>query len=242
MNKIELIERLRKQIEKMDSLKHQPAFHPQHQIWENTTEKLVAELFDNDYLKMFKNAGSISVYGNAVDNYRQFISNLEEQKQLLEGFLAEHEDLSEGPINISKKFSLDDYDLNPKIKVACSKLFSDGHYKDAIFKAYVEVIDRVKAVANTPKNNGRELDGDNLMNHVFNPDNPIIKLNELQSDADKDEQKGFMFLFKGICGLRNKKGHKNFVQDDPKRTVEHLALASLLIGLLEEDYYKQYNN
>lgn len=92
-----------------------------------------------------------------------------------------------------------------------------------------------------PRANGRELEGDNLINHVFSSDNPIIKLNELQSDADKDEQKRLMFLFKSICGLRNKKGYKNFIQDDPKRTIEHLALASLLIGLLDDEFVNTYN-
>lgn len=235
MNKTELIQQLKKQIEKIESLKHLPAFHPQHQIWDNTTQKVVAELFDQDYLRMFKNAGSISVYGDESANYKQFIENLEEQKQLLEGFIKEHEELLGSTIPISKKFGLNDYDLNPRIKTVSAKLFTDGHYKDAILKAYIEVIDRVKTVAGTPKINGKELDGDNLMNHVFKPENPIIKLNELQTDANIDEQRGFMFLFKGICGLRNEKGHKNSVQDDPKRTIEHLALASLLIGLLEDN-------
>jgi len=243
MNKTELIQQLKKQIEKIESLKHPPAFHPQHQIWDNTTQKVVAELFDQDYLRMFKNAGSTSVYGDESSNYRQFIENLEEQKQLLEGFINEREELIGSSVPVSKKFDLGDYDLNPRIKAVIGKLFTDGHYKDAILKAYIEVIDRVKEVSGTPRaSNGNELDGDNLMNRVFGSENPIIKLNELRTDANIDEQRGFMYLFKGICGLRNEKGHKNFVQDDPKRTIEHLALASLLMGLLEDDYIRTYNN
>lgn len=150
--------------------------------------------------------------------------------------------LEKNQVSGAKRFRLENYELHKKIVEVSGQLFEDGHYKDAIFKAYVEVIDRVKQVARTPRaSNGNELDGDNLMNHVFKPENPIIKLNELQTDADIDEQRGFMFLFKGICGLRNKKGHKNFVQNDPNRTIEHLALASLLIGLLDDEFINAYN-
>jgi len=42
-----------------------------------------------------------------------------------------------------------------------------------------------------------------------------------------------MFLFKGIVGLRNSKAHSNTLFDDPHRAHEYLALASLLLRLLE---------
>ena len=42
-----------------------------------------------------------------------------------------------------------------------------------------------------------------------------------------------MFLFKGIVGLRNSKAHSNTLFNDPSRAHEYLALASLLLRLLE---------
>ena len=42
-----------------------------------------------------------------------------------------------------------------------------------------------------------------------------------------------MFLFKGIVGLRNSKAHSNALFNDPSRVHEYLALASLLMRLLE---------
>ena len=36
-----------------------------------------------------------------------------------------------------------------------------------------------------------------LMERVFGPGNPVLKLDGLQTQSDRDEQKGFMMLFSG---------------------------------------------
>ena len=79
------------------------------------------------------------------------------------------------------------------------------------------------------------LDGDPLMNQAFGCDNrtPVVQFNTLQSDPERDEQKGIMFLFKGVVALRNSKAHSNTLFSDPSRAHEYLALASLLMRLLE---------
>ncbi len=133
------------------------------------------------------------------------------------------------------------YDLHPDIKKIAFKQFQDGYFKEAIQNALVEVIDQVKIKANHPKNkNGRELDGDDLMNHIFGCDNqePQIKFNEQKTSLDKAEQRGLMNLFKGIVGIRDRKAHLNFVQNDPLKTIEYLSLASLLMRLLDENTAK----
>jgi uncharacterized protein (TIGR02391 family) len=73
------------------------------------------------------------------------------------------------------------------------------------------------------------------MNHAFGCDGrpPTIPFNTLSTDAERDEQKGFMFLFKGIVGLRNSKAHSNRLFNDPRRAHEYLALASLLMRILD---------
>lgn len=130
------------------------------------------------------------------------------------------------------------YDLHPKIKEVAFSQFENKDFKGAIQNALVEVIDQVKIKTNHPKNpNGRELDGDDLMNHVFGCDNqiPKIKFNSLQNGLDKAEQRGLMNLFKGIVGVRDRKAHLNFIQSDPLKTIEYLSLASLLMRLLDEN-------
>jgi len=137
------------------------------------------------------------------------------------------------------------YDLHSRVKSVSARLFADTHYKEAIQASLVEVIGRVKEVADHPKDSaGRDLDGDKLMNRAFGCDGnnqPLIKLNELKDSIDKAEQRGFMNLFKGIVGVRDKKAHLNFIQHNPYMTMEYLALASLLMRLLEEDFIKKFN-
>ena len=148
------------------------------------------------------------------------------------------------PRNDTIETFLKKYDLHSKVKSVSAGLFADIHYKEAIQASLVEVIRRVKEVAGYPKNNaGQDLDGDKLMNMVFGCDGkqPLIKLNELGDSLDRAEQRGFMNLFKGIVGVRNKKAHLNFIQHNPYMTMEYLTLASLLMRLLEEDYIKKFN-
>ena len=132
------------------------------------------------------------------------------------------------------------YSLHPQIALVSWKQFEDGYYKESIQNALVEVVDQVKIKTQYPKNaNGREFDGDDLMNRVFGCDNqiPMVKFNSLETSLDKAEQRGIMNLFKGIVGIRDRKAHLNFIQNDPFKTVEYLSLASLLLRLLDENEY-----
>lgn len=150
-----------------------------------------------------------------------------ERKNLEEGKIVNEEppkDATELPVHL-----FDAMQFHPKVIEASRELFKDGHYRDAIYRAFVEVNNFVKDKSN------KQLDGKRLMSTVFSLDNPIIKLNELKNQTDKDEQEGFMFLFMGAMeGIRNPKAHLNIIQKDPYRTLEYLALASLLMKIAEE--------
>lgn len=129
------------------------------------------------------------------------------------------------------------YDFHPRIKEVAFQQFENNDFKGSIQNALVEVIDQVKIKTGYPKNsNGKDLDGDDLMNRIFGCDNqkPKIKFNPLKTSLDKAEQRGLMNLFKGIVGVRDRKAHLNFIQSDPLKTIEYLSLASLLMRLLDE--------
>lgn len=130
---------------------------------------------------------------------------------------------------IEGKLPQDPYCFHPDIEKVSGKLYRNGHFKQAALEAYIRVIEEVKRRSRIAD------DGDSLMNHVFACDKktPVIQFNSLQTDAERDEQKGLMFLFKGIVGLRNYKAHSNTLFDDPYRAHDYLALASLLLRLLE---------
>jgi len=124
---------------------------------------------------------------------------------------------------------LDTIQLHPKVVEVSKSLFETGHYTQAIFEAFKAVNNSVKKKA------GLSLDGKTLMSKAFKEDAPVIKLNELLTQSDKDEQEGFKFLFMGaMVGIRNPKAHDNVIQTDPFRTLEYLGFASLLMKRIEE--------
>ena len=132
-----------------------------------------------------------------------------------------------------KKTGIDYFKLmhiRPEIEAVSKKLFCDKHYSQAIFEAFKKVNNLVKE-----KSSRSDLDGKNLMLTVFSVNAPILKMNNLISQTDRDEQEGFMHLFAGaIMGIRNPKGHDNIIQKDMNRTLKYLNFASLLCERLEE--------
>lgn len=135
------------------------------------------------------------------------------------------------------------YDLHPRIKEVAFSQFKNKDFKGAILNAFIEVVEQVKSKTGRPKDkNGRDLDGDDLMNKIFGCDGdqvPQIKFNELKDSLDRAEQRGLMYLFKGVVGVRDKKAHLNFIQNDSLKTIEYLSLASLLLRLLDENAIKK---
>jgi uncharacterized protein (TIGR02391 family) len=134
------------------------------------------------------------------------------------------------------------YDLHPEIKRVAFSQFENKDFRGAILNAFIEIVEQVKVKTGRPKDkNGRDLDGDDLMNKIFGCDGdqvPQVKFNALRDSLDRAEQRGLMYLFKGVVGIRDKKAHLNFIQNDPLKTIEYLSLASLLLRLLDENVVK----
>ena len=120
--------------------------------------------------------------------------------------------------------------FHPKVNEVSLDLFKNKHYGEAIFEA-------VKALNNYVKNKAKITDKDlsGAMAKAFDENNPIIKLNDLNTQSDLDEQKGFKLLFMGtMTGIRNPKAHENIKQYDRSKTIEYLASISLLFRRTEE--------
>jgi uncharacterized protein (TIGR02391 family) len=117
--------------------------------------------------------------------------------------------------------------LHSEIERAAGALYRDGHYANAIEDAVKSLNALVRL------RSGLDADGMTLMERVFSPTSPILKFNDLQTQTDRDEQKGFMVLFSGaVVGLRNPRAHA-IIQDDPERALEFIAFVSLLAKLLD---------
>ena len=77
------------------------------------------------------------------------------------------------------------------------------------------------------------------MMEALAPDNPRIKLTDLNNDSEKDEQHGFQFIFAGaVLAIRNPRGHEYNLVETPDQCLDNLSLASLLLRKLEKAGYK----
>ena len=119
-------------------------------------------------------------------------------------------------------------ELQNDIARRATPLFKNGHYAHAVEDAVKALRDLVRL------RSGSDEDGDSLMTSVFGGKDPILRFNDLATESDQSEQKGFMFLFAGaVAGLRNPRAH-DFIRDDPERALEFIAFVSLLAKLLDE--------
>ena len=81
----------------------------------------------------------------------------------------------------------------------------------------------------------RDLDGKKLMDQAFSVTNPKIKLNNLVTQSEKDEQQSFLLMFGGAAlGIRNPKAQDTVQQNDPYQALEYLSIASLLLKKIDE--------
>jgi uncharacterized protein (TIGR02391 family) len=100
----------------------------------------------------------------------------------------------------------DERNIHPAIPAVSVKLFDDGHYAQATFEAFTYIDTEVKSVS------GIEDTGFSVMMIAFNEKEPKIRLTNLKSMSDTDEQKGFRYIFAGtVSGIRNLRGHDNRV-------------------------------
>jgi uncharacterized protein (TIGR02391 family) len=109
------------------------------------------------------------------------------------------------------------------------RLFDNGHYSQSTFEALKFVDEEIQRITSSTDF------GQSLMMDAFNEKKPLVALNGLATTSEINEQAGFKFLFAGtMTGIRNPRGHKSGLVDDPDTCLDHLALASLLLRRLDQ--------
>jgi uncharacterized protein (TIGR02391 family) len=224
---------IRRQLDRLNEIGTLRYDDPRIDAWESTTRDVLDKAFGKpngvssqktrDVLSARGGDIWINMPNSAIQQNHIIKSN--NRKALLEAYIEQLQDGLTPPI-----LATPGYSLHPEIANVSFVLLQGGHYKQAAFEAYIRVIQEVK------NRSGLQLDGDQLMNQAFGCDGgrtPVLAFNSLQSDAERDEHRGIMYLFKGIVGLRNAKAHSNTLFTDSSRAHEYLALASLLMRLLE---------
>jgi uncharacterized protein (TIGR02391 family) len=122
----------------------------------------------------------------------------------------------------------DERNIHPEITGVSMKLFDDGHYSQATFEAFKYLDVRVKKLS------GINDSGYKLMMAAFAEAAPKIKLTDLITTSDIDEQMGFKFMFAGVMSaIRNPRGH-DITSDPIDRCLDHLSIASVLFRRMEE--------
>jgi len=119
--------------------------------------------------------------------------------------------------------------VHPDLPTEVRKLFDNGHYAQATFEAlkYLdEEVQRISADSDF---------GKSLMLRVLGGNPPKLPLNPGMTPSEQSEQEGYRFIFAGaMAGIRNPRGHKTGVVDDPDTCLDHLVLTSMLLRKLED--------
>jgi uncharacterized protein (TIGR02391 family) len=118
--------------------------------------------------------------------------------------------------------------LHPYLMPECQKLFLDGHINESVRKALE------KYEVYVSNKSGLPLKGKDLMAKAFSVSNPVIQLNPLTTESDRNEQEGIMFISMGIMQWwRNTLSHGDEQQIPHHEAVGRLFLVSNLIRRLE---------
>lgn len=136
------------------------------------------------------------------------------------------------PENLQAQHPFERCNIHQYLPDSVKNLFDDGHYAQATFEAFKFVDKEIQRLSNSLES------GFKLMMQVLSEVSPNIKLTPCITTSEKDEQKGFQFLFAGgILAIRNPRGHEYSIRDNPDLCLDHLSLASMLIRRIESSGY-----
>ena len=108
---------------------------------------------------------------------------------------------------------------DPQLRKATRGLFAGAHFAQAVLEGCKYLNRRVRA------RTGIDTDGADLMRTAFSPSKPLLRLNRLQTESDRSEQRGYMDMLAGLMtGVRNPRAH-----DD--RADDAMAALSLLVAM-----------
>ena len=126
--------------------------------------------------------------------------------------------------------------VHPKITAVAREAFKSNLFALSVEAAFKELNVQVKVrIKKEFPELCLEKDGVSLMQTVFSPNNPLLKVeSEIESTSGRDTQMGYMNMFVGaISAIRNPKAHENMTisKDD---AIRKLYFASMLMYKLED--------
>jgi uncharacterized protein (TIGR02391 family) len=213
-----------------------PHNHPDVESWVSTTKDILNQIFGQPngatHMKtsnfLYARGGQqshILPYGGHEDTQRRYLLIQEKRKALLHTYVEQLQELA--PPEVPTGADL--YRFHSEIDLVSSHLYRESHFAQAVQEASLRVMDEVKRAS------GICDDGDSLIDKAFGFDEqiPVIQFNSLETESHRECQRGTMYLFKGMVGFCNSKAHCDRLFDDALHAHEYLALASLLMRMLE---------
>ena len=98
---------------------------------------------------------------------------------------------------------LNDKNLDKNLWNSIKLHYEKECYTDVVKDACLYLIEMIQ-----DKSERNDLDGEALINTVFSEKNPQLLINNNQTISEKDEQRGFFYILRGIiCGMRNPISH-----------------------------------
>lgn len=134
-----------------------------------------------------------------------------------------------GSVSNTSEHPFDERNIHSDLPSEVKRLFDNAHYAQATFEALKYLDEEVQRIS------GDADFGKSLMMRVFGGTPPKLPLNPGMTSSEQSEQEGFKFIFAGtMAGIRNPRGHKSGMMDDPDTCLDHLSLASMLLRKLDE--------
>lgn len=119
--------------------------------------------------------------------------------------------------------------LHRRLQGDCVDMFEEGHLNEAVRKALERFEKLIQDATGCHNSHGQD-----LMAKAFREDDPLIAINELKTETDESEQRGFKFLTMGaMAGLRNLYSHGDTPQMSPTDALQRLAFVSMLFKRVE---------
>jgi len=118
--------------------------------------------------------------------------------------------------------------LHLRVRSATGRYLASQHLEVAAFEAMKAVTNRVKAMT------GSDKDGAALMAEALADHHPLIEVADRSTETGRSIQAGYRFLFMGaVQAIRNPDAHEPLQSLSPEEAMERLALASLLMRVLD---------
>lgn len=118
--------------------------------------------------------------------------------------------------------------IDNRLWAAVQATYEAGNYTGAILDAIYFLSDLLR------NKSGLDSDGNSLVGAALGGSNPIIKINSLQTDSERDEQRGVEFLLRGVyTAIRNPRSHEK--RSDSAETADVLiAFIDYLVRCIDK--------